>query len=140
MPPRNQKHVTPKPTAVDSLVVDQKGVWIGLNLYDFYGIEPSVRDQLRLAKRLDTVHPIRLGDEVLLRFLCPLIEAALVCDIIRSHYPARVYLYRRTWSKLSSTECLAISIDGKAYLNPNLFKDEVIRIRSIPPKFKGVPL
>jgi len=67
--------------------------------------------------------------EVGVPFLCPLLEAAIICDTLRRHdkmagdRPTRVYIRRKTWSKIPGAALLTLvdETTGKVRLNPKLF-------------------
>lgn len=72
--------------------------------------------------------------EAAIVFICPLLHAALVCDIIRKHdrkveaKPTRVYIRKaRVWNRVSSTALLTVAKETDAQLNPEVFRIEVVK-------------
>lgn len=70
----------------------------------------------------------RKEDVPALEFSCSLLEAALICDIVRNHdrlageSPADVYIHRgTTWTRVIFSQVLTVLINGKAALNPAFF-------------------
>lgn len=113
------------------------GLLLGINLFDLTRIPAIIRECLRLGDKIShdrsrvvKVDPDRI-DETVVPFVCPLLEAALVCDVIRGQdrqggdYPTRVYLFRRTWSKLTATAVLTLVRDGVPMLNPEWFPHDI---------------
>jgi hypothetical protein len=124
---------------------------LAVNLFDCDRIEPTVRQMMlggKLKLEAIRVDPDR-GDEVGVEFCCDLLTAAAICDVIRSHDRelgdclTRVYVFRRTWTKLSSTAVLSrIGKDGILRLSEELFAREVKPApwkpaQGRPMKFKG---
>lgn len=85
-------------------------------------------------------------DEVGVLFTCPLLAAACIGDTIRNHDrnagdgPTRVYIFRKTWTKVTSATVLSV-VDkgGKVRLNPELFSPEKVALAPLsPPKPRRV--
>lgn len=85
-------------------------------------------------------------DEVAVVFTCPVLQAASICDVLRSHdrdagdAPTRVYVFRKTWSKVPGDKALSVVRDGEVQLNPAVFRVERIPVPSTPPPTKRVML
>lgn len=107
------------------------GVRLAINLYDLDRLLPFVRETL-LGGKLDLkggaiwVDRSR-PDETAVAFACSLETAGAICDVIRSHdreagdYPTRVYVFRRSWTKLPTDAVLTVMADGKCLTNPAVF-------------------
>ena len=112
---------------------------LAINLYDLDRLDPTLRAKLFSwsggKPRLDMGHPLRTTwdrvnggtEEVALIFACPLLEAALICDAVRMQdravgdFPSRLYVKRKTWTRLPSHSVLTVMRDGRAILNPQVF-------------------
>lgn len=122
---------------------------LAINLYDIQRVDPFIRSMMKLGEKLnkDPSEIIRVDenrpDERGVVFVCDLLSAALLCDIIREHDkkssedPTRVYLRKGkgVWRKLASSEVLTVtrknngqvdgnSSDSLAVLNPKIFKSQ----------------
>lgn len=75
--------------------------------------------------------PIKLDGYVILEFSCSLLQAALICDKIRSDdramgdAPTSVFISKKeVWQKLSTNAILTRVVNGRAELNPMYFNHE----------------
>lgn len=146
---------------------------LAVNLYDLQRVDPFVRSMMKLREKLN-IDPSCLvkvdkdrADEVGILFVCDLLTAATICDVIRGHdrkaseYPTRVYLRKSTssWKKLGNSEVLTVvkdntrQSDGNStnsssvvVLNPKIFKtrksSKLERTGSslAPPKFAKIEM
>lgn len=123
---------------------ERLAIWLD----DIDRIAPELRDKL-LSGRLDLTQTVRVGRGELQRhksvpalvFTCPLLEAALVCDIIRSHdrkakeRPTELYINRGTsWARLIYSAVLTAVVDGKVILNPAVFPNVEVTVPLPAPK------
>lgn len=109
---------------------------IAINLRDLDRADSALR---ALVAQLIKPAPIRIDpndlDEVAVAFACRPLQAATVCDLVREHdrrvgdAPTRVYLFRKTWSKLPSHEALAVGTGVSLRLNPKLFPESVEHVK-----------
>lgn len=94
---------------------------------------------------------IRTGSEArpeaAVEFSCPLLEAAVICDVLRARdreaglEPTRCYVMRRsTWSRLPAAAVLTMVRDGRCELCRETFAVEVEAAESSAPEDDGVPL
>jgi hypothetical protein len=104
---------------------------LAINLFDLDRVDPTIR-QILLGGKVDLTNAIKMDknrfDEAGVAFICPLLQAASICDIVRSHdrelgdFPTRVYLMRvAAWEKLPNAAVLTLILDGKTMLNPAIF-------------------
>lgn len=106
---------------------------LAINLFDADRLDPLIRQRILLGK-VDVHIPIYIDrkrpDEVALRFISPLLEAALACDILCSEArklndpPPRIYILRpgREWWKQLPPDAVMIEIvEGKSYLHETIF-------------------
>lgn len=111
----------------------QQGPKLGLNLFDLERVEPGLR--LRATKGKLDLSGIRRGaaeEDRLLALSCPLAEAALLCDVLRSEArrageQLRCYLRReegQPWQRLPADAVLTRIVGGKAELEPRWFGRE----------------
>lgn len=112
--------------------------FLAVNLFDLDRVEPMVRQAL-LADTLDLDSVIKADDdkpdERAVRFKCPFLRAALICDILRNHDrqvgdpPTRIYMSRMSgpfrvgWRKLPGNLVLTATVNDKVTLNPLLFEE-----------------
>jgi hypothetical protein len=137
LPSERVKKVDPEPGQ------NHDGVRLGINIFDIDRIDSVMREMMRLTEKIDRT-PIRFDpsrmDEGGVAFSCSLLDAACLCDVIRSHdrragdFPTRVYVFRKAWSKLPSHAVLTrVREDGKCVLNPEWFGEREIVV-SAPPE------
>ena len=105
---------------------------LAVNLYDLERQDPAFRGP-DLLSRLDAGAPVWVDrnrkDEHALVFCCPLLEAALIIDLLRSEDrkagdpPTRAYVRRGAlWAKLPGNTVLTeLGRDGKARLSRKEF-------------------
>lgn len=116
---------------------------IGVNLFDLSRMEPLMRGKLLMGK-LDTTTPVVFNkehpDETGLVFICPLLQAATCCDIIRSEdrrfdrSPTRVYrCVNEVWTRLAMNTALTRVVSGIVVLSDVLF---IAAIK--PAELKGI--
>lgn len=125
---------------------------LAINLSDLDRVTPEMRINLlkgRINPSKDQVITITVKEgqtERAIPFTCELLQAALVCDIIRSHdrqagdTEARIYIEKDgEWKKMERTAILTIS--GGKKLNPKYFDVEETIIVKKESKliFKGKP-
>lgn len=111
-------------------------VRLAVNLFDLHDRVPIVMRQKLMAGRLDLTRHIDMrfdrakeADEAAVAFSCPLLEAAIICDWLRSNdrsvgdYPTRLYINRKvSWTRIPSYIVLTeVMDDGKCRLNPEVF-------------------
>lgn len=123
---------------------------LAINVADLLSLNPTVRSML-LDGKLDpdrdhvAVVDKTRGDEIAVLLVCPLLEAALACDVLRSgnrrrREPiTRVYLQKRpggSWVKLPRDAVLTgVDQDGTCHLSPDLFEDrEVVEAVPLTPR------
>jgi len=126
---------------------------LAINLFDLDRLVDIIRQSLFNHGRNLILKPIVIDkdrrDETAVEFSCDLLQAATICDIIRSEdrklkqYPTRVYYCRETaWTKVSSDAVLTLQWfeeDGdRLALNPNVFKVEVELVESVAPERRRV--
>ena len=128
---------------------------LAIRLDDVDKLPPEVRVGL-LAGRLDLDKILRVGqgeraeDIPAVEFTCPLLEAALVCDMVRSYNrkvgdsPSEVYLHRGNdqsrYVRVIYADTLTVVVAGKPALNPKLFPKDRIQVvdnREIAPLRRG---
>lgn len=115
---------------------------LAVNVIDLDRVEDGM--VFRIAK--STVHsPIHVDknekDEVAVEFSCPLLEACLMCDLVRSadrkagREVTRVYLNKHgTWVKVPEKAMLTMKLPGRAsMLSPKVFADAVELVQGPPP-------
>jgi hypothetical protein len=116
-------------------------VKLALNLEDLGRMIPEARQAFLGGKLGGMVWVDKtVKDGCAVELTCEFTDAALVCDLIRSEdrrlgrTPTRLYLFRRTWTQLSSTAVLTQvrQPDKKVVLNPDLFQPETVFIPSQP--------
>ena len=102
---------------------------VAISLEDIERMPAALRDKL-LGGRLDLTGAQRLvgSADAAVVFRCPVLEAALACDIARSHdrkagdRPSRVYIHDgRAWRRLSERAILTLLEQGEPRLNPAVF-------------------
>ena len=87
-----------------------------------------------LGGRLDLAKTVKVGAGIpAVAFKCDLLQAALVCDLLRSEdrkagdAPTGVWVKRRdSWYKVSERLLLTLTVADEGALNPDLFADAVI--------------
>lgn len=117
--------------AKNSGVTDCEGgkkTQLAINLYDLERANPQ--KELALGNRLSQ-EPIWIDknrkEEKALQFVCDLLPAAIVCDMIREQdrkrgkFVTRVYLKKTSWRKLKENDVLTLSNHGTVILNPRIF-------------------
>lgn len=127
------------------------GEQLAVNLFDLDQLDSAIKGKL-LAGKVDTRNPLRtdwdrknIDDEVALIFTCDLLEAALICDIIRNlnrkvnDRPTRLYIKRKEWSRIPSGIILTIKDLNGTRLNPKVF-DANHMTPALPPQTSIVEL
>jgi hypothetical protein len=125
MPPRNAPATNGAPKA------PPRKERLAVNLYDLGRLDPVFRQRV-LGGRLNVDCPVWVDrnreDEQALEFVCPLLEAALAIDIIRSQdrktgeAATRAYVFREAWSRISGRMTLTeLDEQGKARLSREAF-------------------
>lgn len=121
---------------------------LACNVFDLDKVDPSVREKLKLSDKISrqTVDMrfdrVKESDEAAVVFNCDLLTAALICDILRSHdremgdSPTRLYLKRKSWSRIPSYVVLTVVVNGHTELNPEVFPTAVplVDLVPLPPK------
>ena len=112
-------------------VVDPGGEALAINIFDILDesrLDPFIRQCLLPPGTLDLSRYLRIDpdrvDEAAVRFVCPLLQAAAICDIARNNdrklgqFPTRVY-YRRAaaWERLPGAAVLTETEDGQVRLS-----------------------
>ncbi len=110
---------------------------LAINLTDLDRLEPTFRQKM-LGRKLDLSRVVKVNNRGLIEpgvvFTCPILEAALICDIIRNNDrlcgdpPTRAYIFRQDWKRLRDTDVLTQVHEGKANLAPAIFTDAEIII------------
>lgn len=109
---------------------------------DLERIDPIVRANT-LKHRLDLEHPFRVfsnSNEIGVVFVCRLLDAAIICDIIRSEdrkggdIETRIYIQEegRQWQRVGKSAVFAVTVGGKLVLNPKLFQTEIVHKPLLP--------
>lgn len=119
---------------------------LAVNLFDLDRIDPFIREQLGLARKL-VAEAIRIdadrSDETAVAFGCPLEEAAATLDIIRDHdrragdHPTRAYLRRRAggaWERMPANAVFSVIMRGQLALNADVFPSFVPAERVAAPQ------
>lgn len=128
-----------RPTASDGSSRVER---LAVNVLDLDRVDPLVRARMLLPNLAPdkVVRPFeKEPDETGVEFCCDLLQAALVCDLLRNHdrqlgdAPTRVYLRKRVWSKVSPSTLLTTVRNGKAVLNPEVFPEEVKPVAIVRP-------
>ena len=135
------------------IVEEERSEKIALNLFDLERLDPWFRQKMDLKRKLDMDRPIKTDwdrvetkDEVALVFTCPLLEAALTCDLIRNYnrsvgdWPVRLYIKKKSWARVPSYRILTVLENGKAALNPLVFPTEIPLAEVTPPEKNGKPI
>lgn len=105
---------------------------LAINLFDLDKLDETIRAMILLDK-LDLQRPIRVEQdnirETAIRFKCDILTAATACDVLQSQNrklgepEVRLYLNRgQGWVKIASRSILTVLVNGKAKLNPVVFK------------------
>lgn len=102
---------------------------LAINVYDLERANPPKELALgrRLSQEIVWIDKNK-KEEKALPFVCDLITAATICDIIRnqarkdSKYPPRVYVKKRDWKRLKESDYLTIVNNGTVILNPEVFQ------------------
>lgn len=137
---------------VDSSLLQEECVTgsekLAVNIPDCDYIPAVFREAMGLSKKVDLTKPTLVyrnknkseEDEYGFVFTCPLLEAALLCDMIRSRdrkvgfVPTRLYIFRRTWQKILNGTVLTETVDGKARLSRKVFRIEAVKAAWVPKK------
>jgi hypothetical protein len=125
------------------MIVEERTERLGIWFADVEKLPPQMR--LEILPHLDLTRILRVGqgekneEQPALAFKCPLLQAALICDLIRSHdravgaRPSEIYLNRSgeetAWRRVVYSMALTVMVNGKAMLNPELF----VGVNVVPP-------
>ena len=100
---------------------------VDLDRHDRFVLGLLLKDKIDLDAGAVPLKGLPL-DEMPLPFTCNLLQAACVCDVIRSkdrslkRYPTRVYVQtRERWNRLPHAAVLVKIRDREPYLNPEFF-------------------
>ena len=117
---------------------------LAINLFDLSHLPTTLRS-IALAGKLDASKAIWVDksrlDETAVEFICSLLDAATVCDLLRSESrrandpPIRAYIKRtETWNRLPHTAILTVVESGRVQLSREWFpeKIELIEIAPLP--------
>lgn len=123
----------PKPAAPR----DSRDERLAVNISDLERLDGATLARMTMnngASRIDWNAKVDLRDgdarseEVAVEFCCPLFEAALILDAMREldrradERPTRVYVKRRSWSKVSGPTPLTVPDGAGGFmLNPEVF-------------------
>lgn len=120
------------------------GERLSINLLDLDRLARLAYERMILPYTIKKA--IQLGQavgDVGIEFNCPLLQAAAICDMIRSEdrksgdCPTRIYLHNgRYWKKLDDGAVLTRLVDGKAQLHPKIF--DVPAIAAVAPPAPSV--
>jgi hypothetical protein len=117
-------------------VVEERTEKLAIALDDLDRIHPSIKGGLLGAGycKVDLGNIFRVGEgrvkggRAMVAFRCSLLEAATICDIVRSHDrkvgdpETFVYMKRgEEWCQVFGTKTLTVVADGKVALNPEVF-------------------
>lgn len=116
---------------------------LAVSVFDLDRLPPDVRRQM-LGGKLDLRAVVRPDPDkpatTALAFSCPLLEAALICDILRNNdrklgdEPTKVYLYSgRGWAEIGPSTVLTSTDGGDLSLCPSVFPPLE---EPTPPKFR----
>lgn len=117
-------------------------------LDDVERLPPQMRLEVYPHLDLTRVHRVGQGEkneeQPALAFKCPLLQAALICDVIRNHdrtvgvRPSELYINRSGeefgFRRIVYGDVLTVLVNGKAALNPAVFGGALIDDR--PPEVK----
>lgn len=133
--------------------IEERSEELAVNFLDLDRIHPELQMRLQLSKRLDAGNPLKVeqGKSIALRFTCPLLTAAMICDIMRKQCkkagePAiRVYLKRSdAWVKLAESAVLTWVQHSEGtpttFLSPVIFPSIVRPEDLVAPPVKVVKL
>lgn len=140
---KSELQQTDKQTKKSNIVVQSvpRSERLAINIDDVLRLDKTTRTQLNLAHILDLEQSVLVAEmELAVVFTCPLLQAAITCDIIRCQdlevkdEPSRIYLLKRTWVNIPSTQFLTVvqsNIMGirKPILNPKVFPPEKVVVR-----------
>lgn len=124
---------------------------LALALKDMDRMLPEVRKNL-LGGKLDLTSIIKAGADRVdsvpaVAFSCDLLEAALVCDNLRSmdrkvgDDPTRIYVLKATaWTLVPERTILTCTDGEKVYLNSEVFNVVLEPVKPTPPKRGGASL
>lgn len=113
---------------------------LAVNIYDLDRVNPTLRASL-VAPRLDLTKPVDMSwdrksdDETAVAFSCDLLSAAIICDTLRSHdraagdSPTRIYLFKKSWTRVASHVVLTEMVDRVCQLSPDVF---VVEVKAAP--------
>lgn len=153
--PPPTKEPEPQPVEANGDGAPKEAEGLSINLFDLDRVDPFIREQLRIAERIDRDrgNVVRVDekrvDETAVAFTCDLITAATICEIIRNHdrkagdYPTRVYVRRAAggkWEKLPNDALLTLVAGEKVVLNPRWFPKALPKAKSSPKPVTRVQL
>ncbi len=117
---------------------------LAISLSDLMRLPPDMVTKL-VKDRLDLSRTVAGGSEAdpAIVFQCPLLDAAMVCNIVRSQdkstgdQPCRVYLNKNSstngWQPIRNDTELVVVVDSVVELNPLLFDVPVKQLPSRAP-------
>lgn len=116
---------------------------LALNLEHLDRLPSEIRSNLltgRVDLKIVKIHVDRVNPEAAVLLTCNLLEAAKVCDVVRSYdrkvgeFPTQVYILKKNWSRVPSSLHMTVVSGENVILNPELFpeKKDVEPIDPIP--------
>ena len=107
---------------------------LAINVDDVIRLSQETRQRLLVGRLNQTYFKVdgRAEPEAALEFCCPILEAAVICDVIRHQdigvedKVCRVYINRQTtWKRVPASAVLTVVDKGKPTLNREIFSVEV---------------
>lgn len=109
-------------------------------LSDVERLPPQMRLEMYPHLDLNKIHRTGKGERIeespTLAFKCPLLQAALICDVVRSHdrkvgaRPSELFVNRSGdddgWRRIVYGDMLTVVVNGRAILNPAVFGGTVM--------------
>lgn len=125
------------PIHLNGIAKEERRERLALNLWDLEKlVHPTVRLLMNLGNNMDLANAIWVDrdrlDETAVAFICPLLQAACIVDVLRSENrrhgerAVRIYLKRaEAWTRLPEVTVLTVLKDGHAELNPLWFPEPI---------------
>lgn len=125
----------------DQSATEEPNFRLAIALEDLDKVDPIARQKM-LAHRLDLENPIRITSKICdaaVTFCCKIVDAALICDILRSEdrkagdTPTRIFLDKgEGWKAVPSNAVFTVEVRGSIKLNPQLFDIIVLNHTPLP--------
>lgn len=139
-----------KPATVAQLSMPEAKERLALAVEDLFRLLPEQRKKI-LKGKLNVSELVNTSGEGAKRvpavaFTCDLLTAALACDAVRStnrrlgEPPARIWVFRQTWSPVPGNAVFTLDDGGKAVLNPDVFRIELAPVALVAPQASALPL